>query len=348
MPQMRAWEFRGNRDIALVERDVPEPGPHEVRVRIAYVGICGTDLHEFYEGPVVTSMVANPITGAVPPIVPGHEAAGVVDAIGAEADGVAIGDHVAIEPIIGVGESGASYNVDALFYGYHAHGFLADFAVVKRSSLHLLPSGVPLADGALAEPLAVAVHAAKRVPFAQGQRVVIFGAGPIGVCLALVLRGKGAVPVVIEPSGVRAAALRTLGVTVVDPRGDGFDRELAAALGGPASLVFDAAGAPGVLEQAIALLAPQGAIVLVATYSTPPALDLLAMLGLELSLYTVNAYNDGDFDEAIALLASGRVGSAGWVETVRFEDAVGVGFPKLRSAAAAKVLVRVSAVKSTE
>jgi (R,R)-butanediol dehydrogenase/meso-butanediol dehydrogenase/diacetyl reductase len=338
---MRAWRFHGNKKIERAEVAVPEPGAGEVRVRIGFVGICGTDLHEYYEGPIVTNTAAHPVTGAHAPMIPGHEASGIVDAVGPGVDDFAIGDRVVIEPIYGIVRE-SSYNVDAFFYGYHAHGFLADKAVVFATSLHHLPGAISLADGALVEPLSVAVHAVKRANPATDGAVVVFGAGPIGTGLALVLRARGIHDViVIEPSPVRSEALGNLGFTVLDPTAETFDERLDAVLGGPVALVFDAAGAPPVIGKAIQLLRSGGTLMVVATYSKPPAVDTLAMLGKELSLVTVNAYSDGDFQETISLLEQGRISSSGWVATVGFDDAVEVGYPSLRDATAAKVLVEV-------
>ncbi|MCU1476521.1 MAG: theronine dehydrogenase-like Zn-dependent dehydrogenase [Subtercola sp.] len=340
---MRAFEFRANRTIVEVTRAIPEPGDGEVRVRVAFTGICGTDLHEYYEGPVVTLMAGtNDRTGHVAPIIPGHEASGVVDAVGAGVSDFAVGDRVALEPIYGIGEGQSHYNVAAAFYGYHAQGFLADYAVVKRTSLHHLPDSVSLADGALVEPLSVAVHAVARAQVAPDETTVVFGGGPIGVGLSLVLAARGIrTIVVVEPSATRAAALRALGFTVLDPGRDDFEEALTAETPDGVQVVFDAAGASSVMSTATSVVRPGGRIILVATYPRPIPLDAMAMLAAELSIIAVNAYDRGDFQSTIELLTTGRISSQGWVEQVPFADAIEVGYPRLRSAVAAKVLVEV-------
>lgn len=338
---MRAWTLTGREQLEQTTPEVPEPGDGEVRVKIGFVGICGTDLHEFYEGPIHTNMGTHPVTGAVGPMVPGHEASGVVDAVGPGVVGYAVGDRVVMEPIYKI-DRATGYNVAALFYGYHVDGFLADYAVVEAETLHHLPDSISLADGALVEPLSVTLHAVKRADPSPQEPVVVFGAGPIGTGLALVLRARGVQTViVVEPSPVRSAALKDLGFTVLDPTADDFDDQLTAQTGGNVRLIFDAAGAAPVIPKAISVLQPGGTLMVVATYSKPPAVDTLAMLGKELSLVTVNAYVDGDFEEVIALLAEGAISSSGWVATVGFDDAVEVGYPALRDATAAKVLVEV-------
>jgi (R,R)-butanediol dehydrogenase/meso-butanediol dehydrogenase/diacetyl reductase len=340
---MRSWEYLGNQKLVRVDRPVPEPGRGEVRIRIAYVGICGTDLHEYYEGPVVTETGRNERTGAAAPIIPGHEASGVVDALGADVDGLAVGDRVTLEPIWDIPETGSGYNVAALFHGFHAHGFLADYAVTKKTSVHRLPGRVTLAQGALVEPLAVCVHAVERAGVRSDDSVVIFGAGPIGVGLANILRARGVANItVVEPSALRSNALREMGFRVINARKDGFEQEIIRASGGPARIAFDAAGAPGVLDTVMAVLQPGGVAVLVATYPHPVPVDAMSMIGRELSIVAVNAYDRGDFGRTIDLLADGHMMTDAWVGTVDFENAVSIGYPKLREAAAAKILVEVN------
>jgi (R,R)-butanediol dehydrogenase/meso-butanediol dehydrogenase/diacetyl reductase len=340
---MRAWEYLGNQNLVRVDRPVPEPGRGEVRIRIAYVGICGTDLHEYYQGPVVTETGRNERTGAAAPIIPGHEASGVVDAVGTSVRDIAVGDRVTIEPIWDIPEQGDGYNMSALFHGFHAHGFLADYGIVKSTSIHRLPDSVSLSAGALVEPLAVTVHAVERAAVRDDDAVVIFGAGPIGVGIANVLRARGVQNLtVVEPSATRAEALRQMGFQVIDPRDEDFDRQLTDATGGPVRVVFDAAGVPAVISTALSLLAPGGVLVLVATYPHPVPVDAMAMIGRELSIVAVNAYDRGDFARTIDLIAEGKLETTGWVETVDFEEALSVGYPRLHQAAAAKVLVSVA------
>lgn len=342
MTSMRAWEYHGNRRLIRVQRPIPQPGPDEVRVRIAYTGICGTDLHEYYEGPVVTELGHHDRTGASAPIIPGHEASGTVDAVGSTVSGVAVGDRVAIEPIWAIPEHGGGYNVNAVFHGYHAHGFLADYGVVKATSVHRLPDTVSLADGALVEPLAVAVHAVQRARVQPDDSVVVFGGGPIGLGLATVLRAQGIDRLtVVEPAKPRSDALRRLGFPVLDPHAEHFLRRLEQATGGPARVVFDAAGAPAVLDTALQLLCPRGTLVLVATYPRPVGVNGMTMIGKELSIAAVNAYERGDFGTTIDLIAGGGLRTAGWVQIVGFDDVVSIGYPALHDATAAKVLVAV-------
>lgn len=343
MATMRVWEFLGNQKLVRGDRPVPQPGPGEVRVRIAYVGICGTDLHEYYDGPVVTETGRNERTGAAAPMIPGHEASGVVDALGEGVTCLAVGDRVALEPIWNIPAGGRGYNVDALFHGFHADGFLADYAVTRSTSVHRLPDRVTLRQGALVEPLAVCVHAVERADVRPDDAVMVFGAGPIGMGLASVLRAGGVTDItVVEPSPPRANTLRHMGFRVINPHRDGFRDELVRVAGGRVRIAFDAAGGPGVLDIALTLLEPGGAAILVATYPQPIAVDAMAMIGRELSIVAVNAYDRGDFARTIDLFAGGHMMTDDWVSIVGFEDVVSVGYPQARRAAAAKILVEVT------
>ena len=154
---MKAWVFHNKTDLRLEDLPQPEPGPDEVAVRIAYNGICGSDLHEYFHGPLVIPIhQAHPVTGHMGPVILGHEASGTVSAVGAGVEDFVVGQRVAIEPVFRRPGDDAHYNLNAAFYGLMTHGFLAETAVVRRSAAHSLREGVSLLAGALTEPMAVA------------------------------------------------------------------------------------------------------------------------------------------------------------------------------------------------
>ncbi len=131
--------YHGNQDLRIEDVPEPIPGPGEVRVRIAYNGICGSDLHEIFNGPMFTPLeTAHPTTGHRGPVVLGHEASGIVDAVGSGDIDVEVGQRVAIEPVFRVPGDDANYNLDAAFYGLSLNGFLADFAVAWRAVERLI------------------------------------------------------------------------------------------------------------------------------------------------------------------------------------------------------------------
>ncbi|MDV7353672.1 zinc-binding dehydrogenase [Rhodococcus oxybenzonivorans] len=341
---MRAWVYHGNNDIRREELPEPAPGPGQVAVKIAFNGICGTDLHEIFHGPMFIPVSdPDPRTGHVGPVTLGHEASGTVKALGDGVSDLRIGQRVAIEPIVrGSASSVGAYNLDAAFYGLMAPGFLADTAVVNRASVHPVPDSVSLADAALTEPLATCWHAVTKTNLTEGDSSVVFGAGPIGIGTALSLRARGVERVaVVEPSDNRRKILDELGFTTIDPRSHDYHEELDEFAGPGVKATFDAAGVASVVSDGITTLAPLGQLVIVATHVAPVPIDLNSLLIAEKSIVSSVAYLD-DFGQVIDLLAKGAFPSSSWVETVPFDRFLDQGVESVRAGSAVKVLIEVS------
>ena len=183
---MRAALYYGREDLRLTQVPEPEPGPGEVKLRVLYNGICGSDLLEYYDGPVTTRSTPHPLTGVQNPVIMGHELCGEVVALGAGVHDFMIGSLVAVEPVETCGRClycrlGQYNHCPSLaIQGYNRAGGLAEYTVVKQRQGHPLPPGVSALQGALIEPLAIAWHTANRCAVSAGQVVAIHGAGPIG------------------------------------------------------------------------------------------------------------------------------------------------------------------------
>jgi (R,R)-butanediol dehydrogenase / meso-butanediol dehydrogenase / diacetyl reductase len=224
---MRALRFHSARDLRIEDVDEPAaPRPNEVVVRVATCGICGTDLHEYVAGPIVTPVEPHPLTGAQNPQILGHEFAGDVVATGAAVTSVGEGDRVAIMPLAycgtctycrrGLQHLCATMGCVGLS---HAWGGMAHLATVAEYQVVRLPDAVSYEQGALIEPTAVAAYGVERGGVAPGDRVLITGAGPIGALAALCAHSAGASTVYVsEPNAARRARAEALGVaTVLDP-----------------------------------------------------------------------------------------------------------------------------------
>jgi (R,R)-butanediol dehydrogenase/meso-butanediol dehydrogenase/diacetyl reductase len=224
---VRALRFHAARDLRI--EDVAEPGAPgsaDVVVRIATCGICGTDLHEYVAGPIVTSVEPHPLTGAQNPQILGHEFAGEVVATGDGVTRVAAGDRVAVMPLAYCGHCAycrrglqhlcASMGCVGLS---HAWGGMAEVATVAEYQVVRLPDGLTYEQGALIEPTAVAAYGVERAGVAPGDSVLVTGAGPIGALAALCARAAGASTVYVsEPNPARRARAEALEVaTVLDP-----------------------------------------------------------------------------------------------------------------------------------
>jgi (R,R)-butanediol dehydrogenase / meso-butanediol dehydrogenase / diacetyl reductase len=224
---MRALRFHGARDLRIEEVDEPSgPGEGEVVVRVASCGICGTDLHEYVAGPIVTPVEPHPLTGAQNPQILGHEFSGEVVATGAGVTSVREGDRVAIMPLAYCGRCAycrrglqhlcATMGCVGLS---HAWGGMAQLATVAEYQVVRLPDDVTYQQGALIEPTAVAAYGVERGGVVPGDRVLVTGAGPIGALAALCAHAAGASTVYVsEPNPARRARAEALGVaTVLDP-----------------------------------------------------------------------------------------------------------------------------------
>jgi (R,R)-butanediol dehydrogenase/meso-butanediol dehydrogenase/diacetyl reductase len=348
---MRAAVFHGRQDLRLESVAEPEPGPGDVKLRVLYNGICGSDLHEYYDGPVTTRTTPHPLTGVSNPVIFGHELCGEVVGLGTGIEDLAPGDLVAVEPLETCGHciycSHGQYNHCPLLalHGYNrAGGGLAEYTVVKRAMAHRLPSGMTARQGALIEPLGIAWHTANRCQVQAGQTVAVHGAGPIGVGVFLTLQRRGVEVIVVDPSAARRAVLAGLGArSVLDPASCDPVAAICDLTGGRgAHASVDAAGVPKSFQAMLHGTRVDGTAVVVAIHHEPvviPPFDLLMpevrMTGVAMS---VNA-----FPSVIAEMARGTYPLEGWVETIPFDALLDRGFERLRRQEGMKILVDVGA-----
>lgn len=290
---MRAVEFTRDRTARVVDRDVPDPRPGEVLVRVTSAGLCGSDL----------SALRGSHPFRAPPLITGHEGGGTVVVAGQGVDEAWVGRAVALEPqracaVCDACAAGLPHLCrDRLMLGMPGWpGTLSEYVTAPTTCLHLVDPGVPPGLLALAEPLAVDVHALSMAPALDGARVAVLGGGPIGALLVHLARARGAAHVAAtDPRASSRAACTALGAhATADPSApDRHD-----ALGAPFDVVFVAAAAPGVLDEAGALLRPRGTIVQVGMFGTPQTVDLTALQRDEKALVGTITYTATDFAEA--------------------------------------------------
>jgi (R,R)-butanediol dehydrogenase / meso-butanediol dehydrogenase / diacetyl reductase len=348
---MRAAVYHGRCDVRL--EDVPEPKvrPGDVKLRVRYNGICGSDLHEYYDGPITTRpSEPHPLTGVKNPVILGHEFSGEVVEVGDGVADLAKGDLVAVEPLETCGKcvhcKSGHYNHCPLvaFHGYNREGGgLSDYTVVRRSMAHKLPKGVTPMQGALIEPMSVAYHTADRCRVESGQTVAIHGAGPIGVGVYLALRKRGVKTIIVDPSSMRRGVLKALGAeTLVDPTNIDVPsavRDLTRGRGADASV--DAAGVPASFRAALLGTAVDGTAVVVAIHGQPLVIPPFDMLMPEVYLTGVAMFCN-TFPKVIADMAAGAYPTTGWVDTIPFESLISDGFERLHRQEGMKLLVEVA------
>jgi (R,R)-butanediol dehydrogenase/meso-butanediol dehydrogenase/diacetyl reductase len=345
---MRAAVFHGNRDLRLESVPEPEPGPGDVKLRVFFNGICGSDLHEIYEGPITSRTTPHPLTGVKNPVILGHELSGEVVALGDGVEDLEIGDLVAVDPLESCGHCvwcvADQYNhcPDVALHGYNRMGGLAQYTLVKRSMAHRLPVGMTPMQGALIEPMAVAWHTANRCRLEAGQTVAIHGAGPIGIGVCLTLKARGVEVIVVDPSPLRRAVMQRLGARVtLDPKDcDPVSaiRDLTGGRGAHASV--DAAGVPSAFKAMLHGTRVNGTAVVVAIHHVPVVIPPFDLLMPEVNLTGV-AMSANAFPSVIEGMARGDYPLTDWVETIPFDGLVEQGLERLRRQEGLKILVDV-------
>ncbi len=344
---MRAAVYYGPNKVAVEDVAVPDPGPGTVQLQVGFYGICGTDLHEYYAGPIFVPTQPHPLTHQELPLTLGHEFSGTITAVGAGVTEWREGDRVAVEPIYKCGHCGpcaaGNYNVcqQIGFHGLMSDGGMAEYTVVPTNMLHRLPDNVSLELGALVEPMSVAYHAATLGDVNPGDTAMVFGAGPIGIGLWFALRGKGLQDVfVVEPSPVRRAAIEALGATTLDPTTTDVPGLIADhTYGAGADAVFDAAGVTPAVETALACVGSRKPMVSVAIYEKPLQTPLLNLVMNESRIQGSLCYTGADFEAVIALMAQGAYDTTGWVAQIPIGEVVTEGFEALHAGNKMKVLV---------
>lgn len=286
-------------------REVPVPDVPEgwSLIRVEYTGLCGTDF----------SILHGTHPRAQAPLILGHEITGVV--VQAAATGPAQGTRVTVEPLITCDDcapcrSGNTHVCSSLkLFGIDAPGSLAQFVALPAAALIPVDAGVPPTQVALAEPLAVAVHAVERSRLRSGDRVMIFGAGPIGILTALVARNAGAGTILIaEPSEDRRLVAEGLGFDTVPAGADPVQTVRAVTAGAGADVVFDSAAHPAVAASLAKAVRVLGTIVLVGVYKKPAEVDLQALTFGENTVVGVRVYTRANVEQAVQLLESDALG----------------------------------------
>jgi (R,R)-butanediol dehydrogenase / meso-butanediol dehydrogenase / diacetyl reductase len=338
---MLAARFHDKGDIRIEE--VPTPSikaPDDVVVEVHYCGICGTDLHEYLVGPIVTPTSPHPLTGATLPQTLGHEFSATVLEIGADVQDVQVGDRVAIMPAIVCGR--CHYCRRGLGHlcmrfactGLSAEtGGLAGIAVVKEYQVAVLPDEVSDLEGAVVEPACVAAYGVDRAGVTGGDIVLVTGAGPIGILSAMYASAIGASTVVIaEPNKNRAELASALDIgIVVDPTVEDFAELVGQVTGGiGVDLTVECSGTTPGLGTAVTHTRRRGSIVQTGLHTKPATLDAMALSEKDLTLYGSWCYYVTDWPRIIRMVAAGQyqVGKA-VTSQIALADVVTKGFDVL-------------------
>ena len=296
--------FTGNQtfDLQPYQPQLPQPG--EVQLRVAYCGVCGTDVH-IYHGAMAHRL-------RLPQVI-GHEVSAEIAALGEGVTGWQVGDRVTVRPL----QPGADDPSDngqrhigknLTFIGIDSPGGMQTHWNVPAHTLHRLPENLSLQLGALIEPLAVACHDVRLGELQADENAVVIGGGPIGMLIALVAKHKGANVLISEVNPARLHLAEALGLAKVNPK----ETDLVARVeeftnGAMADVVFEVSGVAAGVQAMTQVARARGRIVMVAIHADPKPVDLFRFFWRELRLIGARVYEPQDFEEAIRLAASGEL-----------------------------------------
>lgn len=293
-------------EIHFREVETPVPGKGEVLVKIMRIGVCGSDIHVYHGEHPFTSY----------PVTQGHEVSGIVEALGEGVSQYSVGQKVTIQPQVVCGECHpcrhGKYNLceNLKVMGFQTTGTASEYFAVAAEKLLPLPENMSLDEGAMLEPLAVAVHAAAQAGDLAGKKIAVLGAGPIGILVAQTVKGMGAQQVLItDISDLRLEKAKECGADfVVNTKKTAFEAAILAAFGPDrADIIYDCAGNNITMEQAIHSARKGSVIILVAVFAGKATVDLAVLNDKELDLNTSMMYREPDYLRAISLVQEGKV-----------------------------------------
>jgi (R,R)-butanediol dehydrogenase / meso-butanediol dehydrogenase / diacetyl reductase len=354
---VRAARYYGKKDIRVEDVAAAQiREPDDVLIAPYYCGICGTDLHEYAVGPIVTPTSPHPLTGVTLPQILGHEFSARVVEVGPAVRDVRPGDRVAVMPAIVCGRcrycrrGQGHLCVQFACTGLSAEtGGMAELAVIKEYQAARLPDEVSDLEGAVVEPAAVAAYGVERAGVTGGDVVLVTGAGPIGILTAMYASAAGASSVIIsEPNPNRSALAEKLDIGhVVDPTTGALDDLVGRLTGGDGvDLAVECSGSTPGLASCIVQTRKRASIVQTGLHTKPATLDAMALSEKDLTLYGSWCWNVTDWPRIIRLIATGQYPVAKAVTAeIPLEDVVDRGFEKLIDPQGdeLKVLVRATA-----
>lgn len=291
--------------IEFHQAEIPEVRPGQIKVKVKRIGICGSDIH--------VNHGKHPFTAY--PVVQGHEVSAEVVEIGKDVKEFSIGDKVTIQPQVVCGKcypcTHGMYNDCEVLkvMGFQTTGMASDYFVVEADKALVLPDSISWEQGAMIEPLAVAVHAVRRYGDITGKKVLVLGGGPIGNLVAQTAKGLGASIVMLsELSDFRLATAEKCGILTVNPA----KKDLLAALEenfGPdrADVILECVGVNQTMQQAIQFARKGSTIIVVGVFGNLASVDMALVQDHELSMIGSAMYRVEDYRKAIELVTDGKI-----------------------------------------
>lgn len=312
---MKGAFYQGNKVVTIGESPPRAPGLGEVRLRVAYSGICGTDYHVY---------LGHMDHRVIPPLVIGHEMSGVVAETGEGVTGLKAGDKVVVRPLAPCRQcpacrAGYSHICEKInVLGVDSPGTFQDSWTVPAETLHRLPDEIDMKEAAVIEPVAVAAHDVRLGKVSDKDYVVVLGAGPIGMLVALLARTRGARVLISEINQFRLNLAGEMGMEAVNPDEIDLPEYVAERTGGAgADIVFEVTGSADGAEMMTRLPRTRGRVVIVGIFAGPEKVDLRQILWRELRVMGTRLYEPEDFEAAIPLVAGKKLPLDRFITDVR-------------------------------
>lgn len=337
---MKAALWYGIKDVRLENIEEPKVTKGNVKIKVKWCGICGSDLHEYLGGPIfIPTDKPHPISKEVAPVVLGHEFSGEIVEVGEGVTNLKIGDRVAVEPIVACGTCPAcqegKYNLCSSL-GFHGlcggGGGFAEYTVFPAKFVHKIPDGLSFEKAALIEPIAVAIHSLRVGKFMTGQSAIVLGAGPIGLATIEALKAAGAsLVIVMQRKSVRQEyALRAGADIVIDPTEVNVAEEVKRLTGGiGADISFETTGAKIGFDTGIESIKYNGTMVVTSIWENEISINPNTFIFSEKTIVGTIAYRN-EFPATMAQMNDGRIKVDGYItKKISLDDIVEEGFGAL-------------------
>lgn len=337
---MRAALWYGKKDVRVENIEEPKVVSGSVKIKVKWCGICGSDLHEYLNGPIFIPVgQPHPLSGCAAPVVLGHEFSGEVTEVGAGVAGFKAGDRVAVEPIVACGTCPAcregKYNLCSSL-GFHGlcgtGGGFSEYTVFPEKFVHKIPDSMSYEQAALIEPMAVAVHSVRMADFRTGDTALVLGSGPIGLATIESLKAAGArLVVALQRKSIRQEYAKRAGADYVfDPNEVDVSAEVRKLTGGVGvDAAFETTGASLGFDVGLASIKYDGILVVTSIWEGPTTFNPNVLVFSEKRVVGTIAYRH-EFPATIAQMADGRIKAEGYITAkVALDDIVEKGFGAL-------------------
>ncbi|GMQ62223.1 2,3-butanediol dehydrogenase [Vallitalea maricola] len=337
---MRAALWYEKNDVRVEEIDEPKVTEGNVKIKVKWCGICGSDLHEYLAGPIFIPVdKPHPLSNNIAPVVLGHEFSGEVVEIGNKVADLKVGDRVVVEPIVACGECPAcregKYNLCEKL-GFHglcgSGGGFAEYTVFPREFVHKIPDNLSYEKAALIEPMCVALHSLRVGKFMTGQTAIVLGAGPIGLATIECLKAAGAkLVVVLQRKSVRQEYAKRAGADIVlDPNEVNIPEEVKKLTNGlGVDVAFETTGAQIGFDIGIDSIKYEGTMVITSIWESEVKVNPNVLVFTEKNIVGTLAYRH-EFPATIAQMSDNRIKADGYItKRIHLEDIVEEGFKTL-------------------